>query len=155
MSAPDDRGASTADRIAEEHHRIFKAVGELEGFLGAGAVMSPDNWVSTITRRLGELGEGLAPHFRFERESALQSEVPDRVPHLAAKLERLMAEHQTFLTELGAIIAAGRSALDPDDALVRQLSARTGALLSNLRRHESEENDILAAAFQDDLGVGD
>ena len=150
---PDDDGKAVADRIQDEHHAIFKQVRELEAFLVVKA--SADEWVSGVTRRLSGLGEVMAPHFRYERESALYTEAPIKAPHLAGKIERLLGEHQRFLTELGAIIAAARGALDPDEGLMQQLTERVTTLFAELRSHEASENEVLSDAFLDDIGVGD
>jgi len=140
-------------RYLEEHKRINGVVATLEQWLGDKK--APEEWVPAVMHHLSELGEVLAPHFRGEREGALYTEAPVKVPHLAQKIERLMTEHQAFLTELGAIHATAQASMDPDAALMNSIRDRTVALIAALRQHKAEENEILMAAFWDDLGVGD
>ncbi len=148
-----DQGTTAVDRIRDEHRRILKLIGELEATFGAR--MDLDEWIAAVTHRLMELGELLTPHFRFERDSALYTEAPLRMPHLANKLDRLLGQHSAFVGELGAILALARGTLDPDEELKQRLTARIGALFADMRQHEAAETDILSDSFQDDLGVGD
>jgi hypothetical protein len=151
MAAMD--GSTVVDRIRDEHKRIFALIHELEATFGARTDL--DEWIATVTHRLVDLGELLAPHFRFERDSALYSDAPTRAPHLATRLDRLLGQHATFLTELGSILALARGTLDPDEELRKRLTTRIAALFAEMRQHEAAETELLGDAFQDDLGVGD
>lgn len=141
------------DRVREEHARIFKLVGSIERLLSAKK--PTDAWLNELSQGLLELAQHLAPHFRFERDAVREGDDDQLPPHLLPELRRLMAEHELFLADLGAILALARGALDPTPALVKQLAARTRALFDGLRRHEEAETDLLFRAFQEELGAGD
>lgn len=141
------------ERIRSDHARIFKLVASIERLVAAKK--PTDAWINELSHGLLELGEHLAPHFRFERDAMAEDDGDQLPQHLLPELNRLLSEHELFLAELGAILALARGALDPSPALAKQLAARTAALFEGLRRHEEAETELLFRSFQEELGGGD
>ena len=143
-----------AEAAFDEHKKISKMVSDLEEWLD-----EPEecihSWCDCLRERLEPLAALLEPHFDGEEASALYREVPVEFPRFASQLDRLFEEHKTLVNDVKGILEGTRSGTDPVQAQARELTLRTKMLLFTLKRHESEENEILQKAYWDDLAAGD
>lgn len=152
--APQKSARAEAEAAFEEHKQITKLVAELERWLDEPADC-PHSWTDCLRERLEPLAKILGPHFDGEEASPLFRDVPVDFPRFAGPLDRLFGEHRDIVQEVHALLDIARSTTDPVRAQVRELTLRAKMLVFTLRRHESEENEILQQAYWDDLSAGD
>lgn len=152
--APRKNAKAEAEAAFDEHKEISKMVGGLEQWLDEPADC-PHSWTECLRERLEPLVEILPPHFEGEEVSPLYRDVPVEFPRFSRPLERLFGEHETIVQELRSLLETARSTTDPVQAQIRELTLRTKMLIFTLKRHESEENEIIQQAYWDDLAAGD
>lgn len=143
--ATDDREA-----VLEEHREISSCVARIEEQLMRPAI---GGWPATLADRLDELSTLLRAHFSGEAEASFFREVITIAPHLQARLSALALEHGKILQALSKASSLART---PDAAARGLLLRRKVQLtLATLRRHESEENEMIMRAYLRDLGASD
>lgn len=145
--------ADTEDAILDEHHQCMKLASQVELLLRAD---HEGDWAQVLHERIGILREALAKHFHGEETGYLFVGLPEAYPRFGNRLDRLKAEHVPMLESLdevreqAAALGSGGGNMD-----AKTLRKRVLAVISMLRRHEAEENEILYCAHWDDLGEGD
>ncbi|MFH1680807.1 MAG: hemerythrin domain-containing protein [Candidatus Eisenbacteria bacterium] len=143
-----------AEAAFEEHRRISRLVCDLEQWLDEPADCAR-LWNDCLRERLEPLARILEPHFAGEEASPLYKEVPVDFPRFASSLDRLFEEHQRIISDLKSVLGEAGATTVPVRAQIRELTLRTKMIVFTLRRHESEENEILQQAYWDDLAAGD
>jgi len=143
-----------AEAAFEEHRRISRMMCDLEQWLDEPADCMR-TWTECLREQLDPLVRILGPHFEEEEASPLYKEVPVEFPRFVPSLDRLFEEHQRILGDLRGILDETTGTTDPVRAQIRELTLRTKMIVYTLRRHESEENEILQQAYWDDLAAGD
>jgi hypothetical protein len=108
-----------------------------------------DRWRRELLGALAHLDATLRAHFAHEEASPLYSDPDAQFARFQPELTELIEEHERLLDLLEQL----RSEVSPKHALM--LAKDTEAFLNLLRAHEEAENRILAAAYGEDLGVGD
>ncbi|HTN76706.1 MAG TPA: hemerythrin domain-containing protein [Pirellulaceae bacterium] len=106
---------------------------------------------------LAKLRDQLALHFTLEEAYGYFEDAIDAAPQLSVQAEMLRNQHQTLFADLSHVVALAeqlRSEESPMDAHfeVARLFHRFRA---DLQQHESREQELILAAFNDDLGCGD
>lgn len=140
-------------KILDEHQQCMRLAGEVEALLRASG---KDGWATSLHERLGILSEALAKHFDGEERGYLFVGLPEAYPRFGHRLDRLRAEHAPMLQTLDDVRREARKLADGEESMdARKLRRRVLAVISMLRRHEAEENEILYCAHWDDLGEGD
>lgn len=140
-------------KILDEHQQCMRLVAEVEAFVRADRT---DGWATSLHERLGILREALAKHFRGEETGYLFVGLPEEHPRFANRLDRLRAEHGPMLETLDEVREQVQAFGDDGGQMdARTLGKRVLAVVSSLRRHEAEENEILYCAHWEDLGEGD
>lgn len=145
--------AETEEQILDEHHRCMRLAGEVEALLRGD---DGSAWAESLHERLGILREALAKHFHGEETGYLFVGLPEAHPRFGNRLDRLREEHAPMLEALDDARERAR-ALGQDGGTMdaKTLRKRVLAVISMLRRHEAEENEIIYCAHWDDLGEGD
>jgi len=139
----------------EEHKQISHMMLDLEEWLDRQPPERADSWARDLEERLQPLLDVLGPHFAEEEESTLYREVPVEFPRFDKPLRRLFEEHQKILDDIGEILSCARSLSGPAKDEICKLSLRTQMMITTMKRHESEENEILQQAYWDDLAACD
>ena len=139
--APKARGESAARRRIEDEHR---RLGEL-----LRSIPHSHEPVH-LQASLAELRRLLAEHFDHEEEPAgLHELVADGAAHRLPNLQHLFEEHRQILATLDGLEAqVARLVEGPWQSLREGISG----LAETLRRHEHEEESLVAEAFYSDLG---
>ena len=133
--------AEARQRIAEEHHALGELLDRLE-------VTSDPN---LLALQLAELHRLLEAHFeREEGEDGLHDMVGDAAPHLLSHVQHLFDEHRLVTARL--IELRGETQALIDGPLARLLVGARD-LAARLRRHEEAENELVAGALYEDLGI--
>jgi hypothetical protein len=136
---PDAAGA-TRQRIRDDHRGLAELLAELESTRD----------LARVRIQLAELGVALRRHFEVEEApEGLHAVVGEQAGHQLASLQRLFAEHREIVVEVEQLRVAVGDCLDGP---VRRVLAGVAALAERLRRHEADEERLLAEAFWSDLG---
>lgn len=98
--------------------------------------------------------EELPEHFRKEEGDLYQS-VPAESPRFARRLAELELDHPKLLEMLRGAVERAASLVEPEPGELRELAESCRCFITTLRRHEGAENEIIAKATWEDLGVGD
>jgi hypothetical protein len=129
------------ERVSAQHRRIRALARELERTMD----------LQPLAAGLPALRALLAAHFVLEEESGgFYDTVRSTSPHLATRVDQLQAEHGTLLSTLDALARRTDELLELGDALyvdVRVLTHR-------LAQHESDEDEVMHASVNVDLGRG-
>lgn len=134
---------SETHREIEEEHRIL---GEILGEIVA---------IEEITRLrplLDDLRVLLVSHFaREEADDGFYRVVEEFGPHLLPRVQHVLDEHRTFMTDVERLITDIDACLDGPVAEIRK---GVETLAAGLREHEERETDLLSEAFYTELGGG-
>lgn len=106
-------------------------------------------WVQDLSGQLTQLQRALKDHFAAEEASDMYTPNHPEFGRFQRDLERLLAEHPTMLNTVQRLITEAR----PKTASA--LVADTLGLVAMLKAHEAAENEILQAAYGDDIGDAD
>jgi len=139
------------DREILDHGKLVGMLQELESWLE----IPPDHfgaWTETLSGRLTDVVIALRSHFKREEDSPLFREVPINFPRFSGTIDRLMSEHGQFLNDLDEIIDSLESLRQPRQAHIWEMACKTKLVVASLRRHESEENEVLQKAYWEDVG---
>lgn len=139
-------GAPAADpaarqQIADEHKALRQQLSSLV------ETRAPHDLLPQLERLRGMLEE----HFRTEEEAGgYHDMVGDTAPHLLTSVQRLFEEHRAFIARIDDLIAETRALVDGPVAAVRH---GVTDLARQLHDHEAAENDLVAWALYEDLGI--
>jgi hypothetical protein len=124
-------------------------------------MLKPSHMQSVEPRRmvdlLGRLRDQLALHFTLEEAYGYFDDAIDAAPQLSETAEVLRGQHQTLFSDLCAIVEFAEQLLyGADEGNDRMhVADKFHAFRCELERHESREQDLILAAFNDDIGCGD
>ena len=106
---------------------------------------------------LERLRDQLAMHFALEEAYGYFDSAVDVAPHLSEEAEQLRAEHGTLYLALCEVveIAVRRSYHERPSLSVGSFVERFRQFREDYLEHEPRENELILAAFDDDIGVGD
>ncbi len=139
--------------VLDEHRRITNVLQRIEQWVvepktGAG-------WSGELGGMLEELQGLLKEHFGGEAEAKLFEQTIASAPHLTTQLTKLAKEHSQILQAFRAALEQAQKLDSGDQEQVRGLQRKVQLALATLRRHESEENEIIMRAYWEDMGGGD
>lgn len=149
-----EQGPAFVDETLEEHRGCMKLVADVEDCLDR----KPDDpvlWLENLRGRLKHLADSLRRHFKSEETGPLFTDVATSHPRLTPQLDRLLEEHTTMLSEIGAALTQAEGLERPEVFELRELNARIQLLVARIRRHEAEENELVLRAYWNETGVGD
>lgn len=146
------------DTTLEEHLEIRRSVQEITDLLsgyrvgmdaGAGRL-----WMAGLAGKLFGLRERLLGHFREEEKAGLYEALNERIPYIVLRTKLVRDEHMKILDELGEI-QESLTTLTSTFPLEPKLLQRTLDVLYRIVCHERKESDLIACAFQEELGRSD
>jgi hemerythrin len=132
-----------ADAILEEHRKIREMSGRIEA-----------------SRDLDELLQCLVEFRALLEQHFLTEEAPDgfyetvriAAPRNLMTVDKMKAEHATFLSDIDRVRQRIRACLDGP---MKEIFRDAGALARALRDHEGREDALLMDIIYTDLGQGD
>jgi hypothetical protein len=138
----------------DEHKRLSRLLLKcrVEVLPGAAAAQGRER---LLREKLDAAIPQLEEHFaEEERPGGLYGDLSAALPDCQKLIATLSAEHRQMLRELCSIRDALRT--DAKDVVPPELAARTRAILRQLARHESKENQyVFDAAGGRDVGASD
>ena len=110
-----------------------------------------------LVKLLRRLCEQLALHFSLEESFGYFEEPLYSAPQLSREAERLRSEHATILKRLKSIVSEAErlASLNAWASLACMIPYHFGEFDAQLKRHEAEENELLMACYDSELGAGD
>ena len=144
-------------RVAQaDRARMVATAGHLEQALSRASFSRESNWGT----RISELLEATQTALRETRKTAdskgsLMGELASQFPHLLARVNRLRSEYvalQQNMEKLQKKISEQPTTIPQEVEWVREELA---GLLSQLRRIQSRETELVFEAYDVDIGVGD
>jgi hypothetical protein len=141
-------------RSLVEHRHIIKLLQDLEDLCEESVAGSPVS--EEFARRLRKLEVELRHHFSGEeRPGGYYTSLGVEFPALTERLERLAGEHQEILEDVRAAALQAEAVKGQSDGKAKQIACRVRLAIARLRRHESEENELLQRVYCDQMGAGD
>ena len=103
------------------------------------------------------LRDQLALHFTLEDAYGYFHDAIEDNPWLTATAEKLHLQHDLLFREICNIVDASECILyrEYNAIHVRDLLSNFMEFFARLAEHEHSENELILAAFDDDIGVGD
>jgi hypothetical protein len=138
--------------VADHRHLVGK-LQDIELWLDNPAKTA--SWTETLSATLDELCLFLRSHFQREESSPIFVEVPLQFPRFARNIDRLLGEHESFVEDIERIIDDLARSGELSEPRKQEICCRTRLLIASLRRHESEENEIMQRAYCEDIGACD
>ena len=127
--------------VSAQHRRIHALARELERTIE----------LQPLAAGLGGLRALLAAHFLLEEKSGgFYDTVRSASPHLVSRMDQLQAEHGTLLATLDALARRADELLELCDGLYVEVRVLT----HRLAQHEADEDEVMHASVNVDLGRG-
>lgn len=137
------------EETLRDHRSIRQLVGAVHTLLSGEETAA--GWRDALHDRLETLKAELREHFGRETKGYLFERIPAIYPTQARRIERLAEEHSEILRRLEEGVRDIEKGLGSDD----RIRAKMLALMTTIRRHEAEEDEILVSAYWDDFEEGD
>ncbi len=137
------------EEIRQEHQELRESLGELNRMLADRLEA-----VARVAEMVSSLGEHVETHFDEEETAGLFDDIVERAPRLSDHIAKLRADHQQLLTTVRQLKKAASEG-DGSTDWWENLEKTFHEFSKDLMHHENAENDILLAAYTDDIGAGD
>lgn len=113
--------------------------------------------VKRVVDVLSQLRDQLALHFTLEEAYGYFEDAIHAAPQLSEQAEHLRNQHQSLFVDYCRVVEAAEQLLygERDDESRALLARLFRNFLADLQLHEAREQDLIVAAFNDDLGAGD
>jgi hypothetical protein len=110
-----------------------------------------------VPQLLDDLRDQLAMHFALEEAYGYFEDAVSVAPRLCYQAEQLRNEHTGLFLEICRIAEQGKKLLDGETSanVLEQLESDFAAWRHRFAEHERREINLVLAAFDDDIGVGD
>lgn len=134
-------------QIRLEHANLKDCAAHLEASLGsfaAGRARAAEQ--PRVHALLGDFRLCLFDHLASEEARGVLERAAEAEPRFARRVDALRSEHEGLRAGANALLAA------VDDLSWPELHARFLAFRRELRDHESAENDVVFAAYLQDIG---
>lgn len=147
--------AAFLQEIKDDAREFRQCLAQASEMLGPGQLSALEP--RSLMELLGRVRDQLALHFSLEEAYGYFEDAISAAPHLSEQAELLRAQHQVLFAEFGRTIAAAEELLygDNDDDARARVARLYQNFRANLQLHEAREQDLILAAFNDDLGGGD
>jgi len=147
--------AAFLQEIKDDNLRLQQLLEETRKLVAS--TKHPQILAAELAGLCGELRDQLALHFALEEAYGYFEDALSEAPRLSTAAAALKEQHKELFTEIRDI--ADKAELiqyrKRVNAVPRQLMQRLCDFDARLAEHEMRENDLILAAFDDDLGVGD
>lgn len=147
--------AAFLKEIKDDHRELWRLLADASGLAAEAENGEPHR--RRFADRLAQLRDQLAMHFALEEAYGYFDDPLSVAPRLCGEAEHLRAQHATLYLELCRLTDEAERIVY-QHAPLRESVALAEAFdefHTELQEHEERENDLILAAFDDDLGVGD
>jgi predicted ATPase len=147
--------AAFLQEIKEDNHELRQLLAEVRAALTAPVgTHLPSRQLAEL---LARLRDQLAMHFALEEAYGYFEEPLTVAPRLGSQAEALRGQHRDLYLEICELVdrAQRRAYHEGNGNSLRSLAADFLGFGDKLQQHEARENELMAQAFDDDIGVGD
>jgi len=137
------------EKIEEEHAELREKLGQIARALEAAEVSR-----EVLVALLNGLNDELLVHFSHEEHRGVFDQITAQAPRFTRQVDGLWSEHRDLLKAIGSVVDFAESG-EMTRQWWKELGSRFRALSKQLMHHESEENQLLQRAFQEDIGAND
>jgi hypothetical protein len=132
--------------VRRRRSELRQAMGDLERALARPA--NPE-WIGRVRQALDRMNGDLRDHVvASEGADGLYAQILADAPHLSARVEHLVREHEALTTAIGALVTAAESD-SPDVVALRDQGTD---FLVRLSRHRQAGSDLMFDAYDLDVG---
>ncbi len=127
----------------------------------AAEMLGPANLSTVEPRRIVDLlcrmRDQLALHFTLEEAYGYFEDALHAAPQLSEQAEMLRNQHQPLFVDFCQTVECAEQLLyaDADDHARARIGRMFHNFLADMQLHEEREQDLILAAFNDDIGAGD
>jgi hypothetical protein len=141
------------NEIKEDHVELRDLLKESRRVLQQSGKRRPRELVHLLLA----LQDRLATHFSLEEAYGYSDDVVSMAPRLSAQAAALLSEHQTLFVSFCEIVDEAEHLLYREAPPVKlaQIAADYERFREAFDEHERREAELILAAFDDDVGVGD
>jgi len=144
------------EQVENDHHALLDTLKQLDSAFEE--IPERDDFTNWKLQRLWQLRDfqnQLQKHFDLEESGGYNEELRRMAPQLSSRIEHLEEDHLKITSDLNHILDVLKLIQHVDSAKLERVKCRVEGLVSFIRRHESEENDVIQEAYYQDFGVGD
>lgn len=147
--------AAFLQEIKEDAREFRQLLCQAVDMLGPGRAVSVD--ARQLVELLGKLRDQLALHFTLEEAYGYFEDALDAAPQLSEKAGTLRGQHQTLFADLLNVVDHAEQLLreEPPAGQRAKVAKLFHRFRADLQTHEACENELICAAFNDDVGCGD
>lgn len=147
--------AAFLQEIKEENHELRELLQSTANCFEALGPATP--CVRLLADLLGQLRDQFSLHFALEEAFGYFDDAVSVAPRLSITAERLREEHNTLFVEACSLAEVAECFVyrEPSDKSLERIGHRWATFYRRFLDHESEETELVLAAFDDDIGVGD
>lgn len=127
----------------------------------AAELLGPSQLGSAEPKRIVDLlcrmRDQLALHFTLEEAYGYFEDALNAAPQLSEQAELLRNQHQPLFASFCQVVDGAEQLLygPADEPARNHISRMFHTFLTDMQRHEEREQDLILAAFNDDIGAGD
>ncbi len=144
-----------AQWMREEHDEVEDLIATLRKEIASVPRANLDAWLARTRDLFAHFRAHLLKHMALEVQDGYMPAVRERRPTLSKEVARLEHEHGE-MTRIMDSVHRALAAVSPHDRLViRECCQRIGNLLTEVQRHEADENMMVMSVFTRDIGTGD
>jgi len=138
------------DPFAAEHDRLKRTLARLRQVLVERMAAQ-----SEVVALLADFADSVRAHFDHEEQfDGFFDNVVDEAPWLNDRTEALIDEHGELRSQLEQLQSHAINGV-PSDAWWQKIHSRFEAFWLLFSRHEAQENQLVQAAFNEDIGAED
>ncbi len=144
---------SIVSQVEDEHVVLKQEMGALSLF----AMQEKTNndfgdWRLQFVWQLRDFKNRLLKHFDLEEEGGFMRDVLDVSPQSFNKVEELKAEHEEIASDLERITATIRGMRERNSETLQTVRSDLNDIITVLRKHESDENQLIQRAYYREYG---
>lgn len=141
--------------MREEHNTVDDLIAALRRETASVPKANLDAWLDRTRDRFAHFRAHLLKHMALEVQDGYLPAVRERQPTLSKEVARLEHEHGEMTRIMGSIHRALAEVSPHDRLLIRECCQRIGNLLTEVQRHEADENMMVMSVFTRDIGTID
>ena len=147
--------AAFLQEIKEENHELRDLLQRTANCFETLGPVTP--CVRMLAELLEQLRDQFSLHFALEEAFGYFDDAVSVAPRLSITAERLREEHRVLFVEVCSLAEAAERFVyrEPSDRNLERIGHRWATFYHRFLEHESQEAELMLAAFDDDIGVGD
>lgn len=135
-----------------ELRRLLNLTGTMLAVSDAGPVPTRE-----VVNMICQLRDQLAMHFSLEEAYGYFDDAINIEPRLSEAAEALRGEHETLFLDICNLVDESEQLLyhENNSASLQRIAQRFVTFRRRFQKHETREEELILASFDDDIGVGD